>query len=150
MAASAWRVYREFKGNLGEKLFDLNAGDTIKCALFLSTSNCGDVALATAQYATLTNQHSNANGYTTGGVTVAATWTQSGGTITFDTANAQWTASGGSIVARFAVLYDDTAANKDLIAYCILDATPADVTCTTGNTLTITISNVFTVTGGES
>lgn len=152
MAATAWRVYREFKAALGNKLVDLGAGDTIKCALFLSTSNCGDVALATAQYATLTNQHANANGYTTGGVTVAATFTQTTGTATFDTADASWTASGGSIVARFAVLYSDTAANKDLIAYCILDSTPADVTVTTGNTLTIQMnaSGIFTITGGEA
>jgi hypothetical protein len=153
-AASAWRVYREFKTALGEKKVTLNATDVIKCALFLSTSNCGDVALATAHYATLTNQHGNqsAPGYETGGKTVAATWAESAGTVTFDVADVAWTATGGSIVARFAVLYDDSASDKDLIAYCLLDATPADITCTAGNTWTISmnVAGVFTLAGAEA
>jgi hypothetical protein len=49
--------------------------------------------------------------------------------------NPVWTASGGSIVARFAVLYK--VSSDDVMAYCLLDATPADVTVTTGNTLTL-------------
>jgi hypothetical protein len=145
MAAGPWVIYDEFKDSLGEKKINL-ATDTIKVGLFLSTSNAGSASLATAQYATLTNQHANANGYTTGGVTCASTYTQTGGTATFDLADAAWTASGGSIVARFAVIYSDTATNKDLIAYCLLDSTPADVTVTTGNSLTIQIANVFTLT----
>ena len=146
MAADAWVVYNEFKTNLGEKLFDLSS-DTFKMALFLSTSNCGDAALATAQYTTLTNQHASAYGYTTGGATVAPTWTESSGTVTFDTANAAWTASGGSIVCRYAVIYDDSATNKDLVCYSLLDNAPADITVTTGNTLTVSInaSGVFTL-----
>ena len=45
-----------------------------------------------------------------------------------------WTASGGSIVARFAVIYE-VAGN--VLCYCLLDSTPADVTATDGNTLTV-------------
>jgi hypothetical protein len=144
MAAGPWVIYNEFKETLGKKLVDLSA-DTLKVALFLSTSNAGSATLATAQYATLTNQHANANGYTTAGVTVAGTWVRATGTVTLDTADASWTASGGSIVARFAVLYDDTSALKHLIAYCLLDATPADVTTTDANTITIQITNVLTL-----
>lgn len=144
MAAGPWVPYNEFKESLGQKKIHLGT-DTFKVALFLSTSNAGSATLATAQYATLTNQHANGNGYTTAGVTVAATWNRSVGTVTFDTADASWTASGGSIVARFAVLYSDTATNKDLVAYMLLDSSPADVTTTTGNTLTINIANVFTL-----
>jgi len=148
MAAGAWVVYNEAKLALGKKLLNLSATDSIKMALFLSTSNAGSAALATAQYATLTNQHANANGYTTGGVVCAQTFTDAAGTETFDVADATWTAAGGSMVARFAVLYDDTAANKDLIAYCLLDSAPADVTVTTGNSLTIQINaaGVFSLT----
>lgn len=144
MAAGPWVLYHEFKLALGNKLIDLDS-DTIKCALFLSTSNAGSAALASARYATLTNQHANANGYTSGGVTVASTYANAGGTETFDVADPSWTAAGGSIVARFAVLYSDTATNKDLIAYCLLDSAPADVTITDGNVLTLAInaSGVF-------
>jgi hypothetical protein len=144
MAAGQWNIYNEFKATIGLKALNLNT-DSVKVALFLSTSNCGNVALTTAQYATLTNQVAAAFGYATGGVVAAPTYSQTSGTATFDTADAAWTASGGSIVARFAVAYDDTAANKDLIAYCLLDSTPADVTVTTGNTLTIQITNIFTL-----
>jgi hypothetical protein len=66
-------------------------------------------------------------------------------TVTFDATDpAVWTASGGSIVARFAVLYE---VGGDVLAYCLLDNSPADVTVTTGNTLTLTInaSGVFTL-----
>lgn len=147
MAAGTWVVYDEFKLSLGKKVFNLTA-DAVKMALYQSTSNAGAASLVGAQYATLTNQVAAANGYTTGGVTCAPTYTNSAGTETFDIADASWTAAGGSIVARYAVLYDDTALNKDLIAYCLLDASPADVTLTDGNTLTVQIaaSGVFTLT----
>ena len=145
-AASDWKVYNEFLATLGDKVMSLNASDQIKMALFLSTSNCGSQSLSTAQYATLTNQVANADGYTTGGVVVASTWTQTSGTLTFNCANGVWNASGGNITARFAVIYDNTTANKDLICYCLLDSTPADVTATDGNSLTIQInaSGAFT------
>jgi hypothetical protein len=147
MAAGAWVVYNEFKLALGKKIVNLSATDSIKMALFQSTSNAGSASLVTAQYATLTNQVASANVYTTGGVVCAQTYTDASGTETFNVANATWTASGGSIVARFAVLYDDTATNKDLICYCLLDSTPADVTVTTGNQLSVVInaSGVFTL-----
>jgi hypothetical protein len=147
MAAGAWVVYNEAKLALGKKLMNLSATDSIKMALFLSTSNAGSAALATAQYATLTNQVAGSYGYTAGGVACAQTFSNAAGTETFDVADASWTASGGSITARFAVLYDDTAANKDLIAYCLLDSAPADVTVTDGNTLSIQINplGVFTI-----
>jgi len=153
-APTAWRTYREFKDDFAAKTTSVDlANDAFKIALFLEASNCGNVALATAHYATLTNQHANANGYATGGKSVTPTWSGAAGVWTFDVSDpAAWTASGGSIVARFAVLYDDTTADKDLIAYCILDSTPADVTATNGNTLTVTIHvlGVFTLSGGEA
>lgn len=55
-----------------------------------------------------------------------------------------WTASGGSITARFAVIYE---VSGNVLCYCLLDSTPADVTATTGNTLTVAAhsSGVFTL-----
>ena len=105
--------------------------DTYKMALYLSTSNIGS---GSTTIAGVTNEHANANGYTTGGIavdiTVAGTTT-----VTFDIAtDPVWTASGGSIVARFAVIYE---VSGRVFAYCLLDSAPADVTATTGNTLTV-------------
>jgi hypothetical protein len=110
--------------------FDLDT-DTWKCALFLSTSNIGPTSTT---YAGLTNEHANANGYTTGGV--ARAFTLSGTTtVTVQfTTNPAFTASGGSIIARFAVVYE---VGGDVLMYCLLDATPANVTATTGQTLTV-------------
>lgn len=148
MAASAWRKYEIFPENLGNKVYDMD-GDTFKIALYLSASNAATVS--NSLKGDLTSEHANANGYTTGGVTVTTTWSHATGTTTFDCSDPVWTASGGSIVARFAVIWDDTPAVPldPLVAYSLLDTTPADVTVTDGNTLTLQInaSGVFTVTG---
>lgn len=148
MAANAWTIYNEFKATLGLKSLNLNT-DTIKMALFKSTSNCNSAGLATAQYATLTNETTNGNGYTTGGVTLSGvSYSQTGGTATFTVGTGSWTASGGTIVCRFCVLYDFTATNKDLICFTTLDNTPADIIVLNGQTLNVTInaSGVFTLT----
>jgi len=144
MAASKWYIYDEFIELSRDGTTDLDT-NTFKMALFQSTSNAA--TLSTAGYAALTNEVANANGYTTGGVTLTSvTWGQTSGTGTFDCADAVWTASGGSIAARFAVIYDDTPAGKTLVGYSLLDTTPADVTATDGNTLTVAIhaNGVFT------
>jgi hypothetical protein len=92
-------------------------------------------------YADLTNELSTAAGYTNGGQTLTSvSWGQSGGTATFTAANAVWAASGGSIVARRAVIRVVGTFNSQvdpLIASVLLDTTPADVTTTTGNNLTL-------------
>lgn len=131
MAAGAWVFTNGMRTSLVDGTFDLNS-DTFKMALFLSTSNIG---AASTTYAGLTNEHSNANGYTTGGtsVTISLSGTT---TVTVDSTDASWTASGGSIVARYAVVYE-VAGN--VLCYCLLDSSPADVTTTTGNTLTVAI-----------
>lgn len=144
-AAGPWVIYNEFKSSLGKKLIDLSA-DSFKVALLTSSSNAGSAALSTARYATLTNELSTASGYTSGGVSVGTgSWTGTT-TLTFDTADATWTASGGALTARFAVLYDNTATNKDLVAYMLLDSAPADVVTADGNTLTVQVTNVVTLT----
>ena len=150
-APSAWAVYNLFKNALGNKVVSLNGVDTIKMALFTSSSNAANSALTHSggtapMYSDLTNEVSNANGYTTGGVACAATWTDSAGTETLGAANATWNATGSGIVAEIAVLYDSTTGN--LIAWCYLDSTPASVTVAAGNTIVVQISGsgVFTLT----
>lgn len=139
MAAGTWTFTNAARTNISTGTY-LDA-DSYKIALFLSTSNIG---ASSTTYAGLTNEHANANGYTTGGnaVTLSRTGTT---TVTFDTTDpAVWTASGGSIIARYAVLYE---VGGNVLCYCLLDSTPADVTVTSGNTLTLTInaSGVFTM-----
>lgn len=140
MAAGAWTATNTTRTKFLNGQFDWDT-DTLKVALFLSTSNIG---AASTTYAGVTNEHANANGYTTGGITVSAGTLSGTTTVTADiTTDPVWTASGGSIIARFAVLYESAG---DVLWYCLLDSTPADVTVTTGNTLTIsTPSGVFTL-----
>lgn len=140
MAAGTWTFTNGGRTRLLNGTFDIDT-DSYKCALFLSTSNIG---AASTTYAGVTNEHANANGYTTGGIAVALTLAGTT-TVTVDiTTDPVWTASGGSITARFAVIYEVAG---DVLCYALLDNTPADVTATTGNTLTVAAhaSGVFTL-----
>lgn len=140
MAAGNWTFTNGTRTSLLNGTFDLDS-DTFKIALFLSTSNIG---AASTTYAGVTNEVSNGNGYTTGGASVTGSLSGTT-TVTFDTTDpAVWTASGAGFSARFAVLYE---VGGNVLAYCLLDSTPADVTVTAGNTLTLTInaSGVFTL-----
>jgi hypothetical protein len=149
MAADAWVLHDKAKEYMGDGTIDLDA-DTFKVALYLSTSNVATTSIDAL--ASATNQHANANGYSTGGVALGSvTWTSAGATVTFDAADMTdaWTAAGGSIVCRFAVLYDDTVTTPvadPIIAHSLLDNTPLNVTVTDTNTLSITfpVGGIFT------
>lgn len=139
MAAGSWTFTNATRTALLNGTHDLDT-DTFKMALFQSTSNIG---AGSTTYAGLTNEVANANGYTTGGN--ATVLSLSGTTtVTVDCTDESWTASGGSITARFAVIYE---VGGNVVAYCLLDSTPADVTVTDGNTLTVQIhaNGVFTL-----
>jgi len=140
MPAGAWTFTSAGRTSLLNGTFDIDS-DTYKMALFLSTSNLG---AATTTFAGVTNEHAGANGYTAGGIVVALTLAGTT-TVTVDvTTDPVWTASGGSIVARFAAIYE---VGGNVLCYCLLDDAPANVTATTGNTLTVAInaSGVFTL-----
>jgi hypothetical protein len=141
MAAGTWTFTDAGRTDLLNGTFDLDT-DTFLMALFLSSSNIG---AASTTYAGLTNEHANNNGYTTGGQSLGSLTLSGTTTVTVDeTTNPVWTASGGSITARFAVIYES---GGRVLCYCLLDSTPADVTATDGNTLTVTFhaSGVFTL-----
>jgi len=141
MPAGNWTFTNSGRTDLLNGTFDLDT-DTFLMALFLSTSNIG---AASTTYAGLTNEHANANGYTTGGFSLGPLTLSGTTTVTVDDpADAVWTASGGSIVARYAVIYES---GGRVLCYCLLDNAPADVTVTTGNTLTVQFnaSGIFTL-----
>lgn len=157
MAAGKWKVYDKAKVHLADGTFDMdNPALGLTMALFQSTSNCDTLSVGTGVYGDLTNEVANGSGYTTGGVALTnETWTNSGGTTTFDCDDVQWTASGGSITARFAVIYCNATVNsivKPLLCVCLLNTTPADETVTDGNLFTVQInaSGVFTLSGATT
>lgn len=110
--------------------FDIDS-DTWRCALVTSSSNIGS---STTTWAGVTNEVANGNGYTTGGVSVSLTLSGTGSVAIAFASNPSWTASGGSIVARWAVVYE---LGGNVLCYVLLDNTPADVTTTNGNTMTV-------------
>lgn len=97
-------------------------------------------------YADLTNELANvANGYTTGGATLATpTLTAITGGFKFTTGNATWTPTVAATIPawHYAVIYFSGAlwgVTSPLLCWCYGDSAPADVPATaTGNTLQIT------------
>lgn len=158
MAADAWKVYNKAKEYIGDGTIDLDAGDAY-FSVILATSSYTP-ALTHSTYADVSSAEvANGNGYTTGGdFPGSVTWTESSGTVTFDSADPAWTASGGSITARYAVLVHVAAGSgvpqstDKLIAYMLLDNSPADVVAADGAGLTIQLpaGGYFTISGGAS
>ncbi|MBM3133056.1 MAG: hypothetical protein FJZ95_08505 [Chloroflexi bacterium] len=140
MAAGSWVFTNAARTYLLNGVFDLDS-DTWKMALLTSASNIG---AGSTTYAGVTGEVANGNGYTTGGASI--TLTLSGTTtLTVDIqTDPTWTASGGAITARYAVIYE---VGGNVLCYCLLDSTPADVTVTDGNQLTVAASpsGIFTL-----
>lgn len=158
MAADAWKVYNKTKEWIGDGTIDLDAGDAYFSVILVTNSYTP--ALTHSTYADVSaNEVANGNGYTTGGdFPGSVTWTESSGTVTFDSADPAWTASGGSITARYAVLVHVAAGSgvpqstDKIMAYTLLDNSPADVVAADGADLTIALAagGYFTVSGGAS
>jgi hypothetical protein len=141
-APGAWNFTNQGRTDLinGNYIFGT---DTFKMALHL-VSGTQPSATTTTWAGLSTSEHAAQFGYTAGGASIALTKAGTT-TVTVDiTTDPVWTAAGGSIVARWAVIYE-VAGN--VLCYCLLDSAPADVTCTTGNTLTVAAnaSGVFTL-----
>lgn len=156
MAAGKWKSYDKVVINKNNGVLDLSSTTNWYLALFLSTSNC-DTLTAHEKLGDLTNEHANANGYTTGGIALTnVTFTRSGNVATFDCDDAVFAASGGSIVAYSGVIYKNATVGgivKPLLATCLLNyngGSPASVTTTTGNNFTIACAGVLTETGANS
>jgi len=110
---ASFNKFHSFVEALAEKKHDLGA-DTLKVLL----TNTAPVA-TNAVKADLT-EISAGNGYTAGGATASITSSsQTSGTYELVLGDpATWTASGGTIgQLRYAVLYNDTATNDELIGW---------------------------------
>jgi hypothetical protein len=110
---ASFNKFNSFVEALAEKKHDLGA-DTLKVLL----TNTAPVATNSVK-ADLT-EISAGNGYTAGGATAAVTSSaQTSGTYKLVLGDpATWTASGGTIgPLRYAVLYNDTATNDELIGW---------------------------------
>ena len=156
MAADAWKIYNKAKEYIGDGTIDLDAGDAYFTVVLLTSSYTP--ALTHSLYVDISAAEvANGNGYTTGGdILSSSTWTESSGSVTFDSADPSWTASGAGMTCRYAVLVHIAAGSgvpqstDKIIAYCLLDNTPANIVISAGSDLTIVLpsSGYFQVSGG--
>lgn len=144
MAASAWALYNLAKQKLGDGTHVLDS-DVFRMGLYLSASNAATLTLSTR--GSVTNEVANANGYLTGGQTLAAvTWGAgvTAGVRRFDSTAEVFTAAGGTIInVKHAVIYNNTkgssAGDRPLLCTSQLSTSEFDITDT--NTLTVTPSS---------
>lgn len=104
--------FNSFSEAVAEKVHNLGS-DTLKVVLTNSAPSASNTQLSDI------TQIANGNGYTTGGSAASiSSSAQSSGTYKLVLADVVFTASGGSIASfRYAVLYNDTATNDELIGF---------------------------------
>jgi hypothetical protein len=122
--------FYSFVEAIHEKKHNLGS-DTLKVLLTNTAPS-----LSNTQKSDISGELSTANGYASGGEPVPVTSSaQSSGLYTLIATDVTWTASGGSIGPfRYAVFYNDTATNDELIGY--LDY-GYSVTVASGQTFTL-------------
>lgn len=139
MAAGAWTFYNLAKKYLMNGTIDLDT-NSFRMSLYTSASNAATATLSTRT--SVTNEVSEANGYSSSGKALASiTWATgaSASEYRWNAAAIVWTASGGSISnVKFAVIWQSSGVADKLVCYSQLST--AQFTVTSGNTLTITPS----------
>ena len=133
-AADAWEVHDLVKEKMAKKLIDFST-DTHVVRLYSSSSDIGTVANNDASAAT--GELTTANGYTAGGTATTGSVVESAGTTSVDYTNTSWNATASGITARFAAIINTQLTPDEIIAHCVLDGTPADVTADSGFQFTI-------------
>lgn len=131
-------VYDSYKRDLQNGTIDV---DTDVWIMGLSTSSYTPNA-GTHEVLTDITDEVTGNGYARQTL-VSPTLTEPvGGTWQFDSDDAVFTAASGSIVARYYWIFDDTPTSPADPLFCFgeLDDTPADVTTTDTNTLTLQVN----------
>jgi hypothetical protein len=78
------------------------------------------------------------NGYTSGGETTTTSVSETGGTATVTGTQVSWTATGTMATFRYVVLYNDTSASDNLVAWWDYGSA---ISLTTGESFTVKFSN---------
>ena len=147
MTANAWAVYDVFLSQIHAEGHTFSTDD-IRLALMYSSYTPATSTDTTFDVVDA-NELATTQGYTALGLSLPCTIATTAGVLTLDSGtNPVWTASSGNLSARYGVIFNNTITTNNLIAYSLLDNTPADVEATDGNTLTITInaSGIYTMT----
>jgi hypothetical protein len=132
MAQGTLALFDEFAESIGDGRIDLDT-DTFKVA-FVTLQVGGTPSIAKTDAIPTWGAGGSTNlsssevtpggGYTVGGDALASvTWGQTAGVATFDADPNVWTSSAGSpATIKTAVIYSDTAANKDCIGFVDMTA----------------------------
>ncbi len=139
---ATYTKYQTFVGDLANKVHDLlgtagSGADTCKVILSNTAPN-----VSTHTVRADVTELSTANGYTSGGTSIANVGSSSSGTFTLAATDVVFTASGGSIGPfRYAIIYNDTPTSPadPLIAYYDY-----------GSSITLNDTETFTVDFGAS
>ncbi len=136
MAAGAWTVYNEAKKYIGNGTLKLDTAKRI--TLHTSASNAATATLSI--YSELTNEVSEATGYSSSGkalATIAWTVGASAGSYKFDADDVVWTGTGGSIAnIKYAVISNVSGGSAGKLL-CRSALTSTQFTLASGNTLTL-------------
>ena len=124
---ATYTKFQDFTEQLVEGIHDFDA-HTFKIALTNSAPNATDATLSQI------TQIANGNGYTTGGTATTITTSETTGTMTVQGTEVVFTASGSMGPFRYVVLYNDTSASDNLVAFWDY-----------GSSLTLATSETFTV-----
>jgi hypothetical protein len=145
MAAQAWKLYNEAKKKIGNTTLNL-ASTSYRITLHTSASNFATATLSI--YSELTNEVSEATGYSSSGKALTSErWTvgASAGQYMFDVGDPVWTATGGNIAnIKGAVIWNSSTGTFLLVRASL---TSSQFTLSSGNTLTLQMnsSGVFTM-----
>jgi hypothetical protein len=143
MAAQAFKVYNLAKKKIGNATLSL-ASTVYRMTLHTSASNAATLTLGV--YASLTNEVTEANGYSSSGKALTTeVWTvgASAKSYKFDFDDVIWTGTGGTIPnIKFCVVWISAAAtaNRHLLATASL--TSSQFTLSQNNTLTLQINSL--------
>lgn len=149
MAAQAWKLYNKAKRKIGSATLNLTS-TAFRITLHTSASNFATATLTI--YNELTNEVTEANGYSSSGKALTSeVWTvgASAGVYKFDVGDPIWTATGGTIPnIKGAVIWISAAASASRFLLVRASLTSAQFTLASGNTLTLQMnsSGVFTMT----
>jgi len=92
-----------------------------------------------ARYADLTAELATANGYTNGGLALSGfSLIGSGSSVSWSTAAMTWTLTGGGIAFRYALIFDNSATNKDLLCFLDMDTSAGSNITVSAGPLVIT------------
>ena len=124
MATGDFTLFEEFVDQLGMEIHDFD-NDTFKLALIddTVTPTAADATPAWGASSGVdydANEVTNAGGYTTGGETVAVTWSEADGTATLndDSGDISLSQDGSGFTdAYWGIFYNDSAANKNAIGF---------------------------------